>query len=171
MSGQWLRLQRVREVQLASAQAAVQREREQLDRAQAQVRQAQSALAGEQHAKQALAQQTMARVSQHSGGGGAVGGVTALRESQAWSGALDGRIALARDGVAHAHAAAQLQQAQLDARRASLRQAQAKLEKVKRVAEEQQQVQRSAAATAEQGRLDEAAALQWAQQRGPGRRA
>jgi hypothetical protein len=160
MSDDWARLTRVREAQLAAAREALQREREAFEAGRAQAQAARNALAAERQGKQRLWQQAVQ--------GGAQGcAVGALRQTHAWSGALDRRIAQAAQGVQSADAALHALQARLDAQQAQLRHASAQVEKVRQVAERLQHEARRAQDAREEGRLDDSAAERWLRTRGP----
>jgi hypothetical protein len=155
MSDDWLRLARVRDAQLAAARTAVQAERDALAEREAQAAAARSALAGVHEAKQALWRDLAQGLS------GGAGGVGALRQAHAWSGALDARIARAGEQARAAQAEAEAQQARLATRQDELQRALAAAEAARGTADRLRQEARRALARRDEARIDDGAAERW----------
>nr|WP_297350456.1 serine kinase [uncultured Caldimonas sp.] len=120
----WKRLGEVRERQKTAAQQRVASDRQALEQSQQQALKAQEQWHREVLAKEQLWRETAS---------GASVGVAHLRQSGAWSRALDARIAEARAAVAQAVDVVKARQATLDGSRHVLREAAGDLEKARQM--------------------------------------
>jgi len=151
MSIDWKLLVQLRERHKVSAQEAVAHERRAAQEREAQVMQSRGALDEQVQAKAALWQQASS---------GAID-MGALRQTAAWSGALDRHIAQARRQVADAEHLAYLQEQRVLQRRNELRQACGDLTKAEQMQDRARTAQRQLAETRAEDVAEEHAVQRW----------
>ena len=151
MSIDWKLLVQLRERHKLAAHEAVVRERRAAQEREAQLMQSRGALDEQVQAKAALWQQASA---------GSID-MGALRQTAAWSGALDRHIAQARRQVSDAEHLACLQEQRVEQRRNELRQACGDLTKAEQMQTRERAAQRQLAETRAEDVAEEHAVQRW----------
>ena len=151
MTIDWKLLVQLRERHKLAAHEAVVHERRVAQAREAQLMQSRGALDEQVQAKAALWQQASA---------GAID-MGALRQTAAWSGALDRHIAQARRQVSDAEHLAHLQAQRVEQRRTELRQACGDLTKAEQMQTRQRAAQRQLAETRAEDVAEEHAVQRW----------
>ena len=151
MSIDWKLLVQLRERHKLAAHEAVVRERRAAQEREAQLMQSRGALDDQVQAKAALWQQASAGTIE----------MGALRQTAAWSGALDRHIAQARSQVADAEHLAYLQEQRVLQRRDELRQACGDLTKAEQMEMRDRTAQRQLAETRADDVAEEHAVQRW----------
>ncbi len=151
MSVDWKLLVQLRQRHKLAAHEAVVRERRAAQEREAQLMQSRGALDEQVQAKAALWQQASAGTID----------MGALRQTAAWSGALDRHIAQARRQVSDAEHLAYVQDQRVEQRRSELRQACGDLSKAEQMQARDRAAQRQLAETRAEDVAEEHAVQRW----------